>query len=256
MADVVDYKIYGDDMQLVEVELDPGEGVRAEAGAMCFMEGGIEMQTSTGGGVLKGLSRMITGESFFITTFLNNGRDKRHIAFAAPYPGRIVPLSLDKLGGKFLCQKDAFLCAAQGIEIEVAFTKKIGAGLFGGEGFILQRLVGDGLAFIHAGGTIIERQLAAGESLRVDTGCLVALAPSVDYDIQFVGGFKNALFGGEGMFLARLTGPGLVLLQSLPFSRLADRVLAGARHQREEKSGIAGIGGGLLGGLLGGDRKF
>lgn len=256
MADVVDYKIYGDDMQLVEVELDPGEGVRAEAGAMCFMEDGIEMQTSTGGGVLKGLSRMITGESFFITTFLNNGRDKRHIAFAAPYPGRIVPLSLDKLGGKFLCQKDAFLCAAQGIEIEIAFTKKIGAGLFGGEGFILQRLVGDGLAFIHAGGTIIERQLAAGESLRVDTGCLVALAPSVDYDIQFVGGFKNALFGGEGMFLARLTGPGLVLLQSLPFSRLADRVLAGARHQREEKSGIAGIGGGLLGGLLGGDRKF
>jgi len=256
MADVIDYKIYGDDMQLVEVELDPGEGVRAEAGAMCFVEDGIEMQTSTGGGVLKGLSRMITGESFFITTFLNNGRDKRHVAFAAPYPGRIIPLSLDKLGGTFLCQKDAFLCAAQGIEVEIAFTKKIGAGLFGGEGFILQRLVGNGLAFIHAGGTIIEKQLAAGESLRVDTGCLVALAPSVDYDIQFVGGFKNALFGGEGVFLARLTGPGLVLLQSLPFSRLADRVLAGARHQREEKSGIAGIGGGLLGGLLGGDKKF
>lgn len=257
MADVIDYKIYGDDMQAVEVELDPGEGVRAEAGAMMYMERGIEMQTSTGGGLFKGFKRMITGESFFITTFLFNGKGKGHVAFGAPYPGKIIPLDLGKLGGNFLCQKDAFLCAAQGIEIEVAFTKRIGAGLFGGEGFILQRLEGDGMAFVHAGGTIIERVLQPGEALRVDTGCLVAFAPSVDYDIQFVGGFKNALFGGEGMFLATLTGPGLILLQTLPFSRLADRIFAAARfQQRDEKKGIGGIGGGVLGGILGGDRGF
>ena len=257
MADVIDYKIYGDDMQIVEVELDPGEGVRAEVGAMMFMDERIEMQTSTGGGLFKGFKRMITGESFFITTFLYNGRDKGHVAFGAPYPGKIIPLDLDKLGGSFLCQKDAFLCAARGIEIEVAFTKKLGAGLFGGEGFILQRLQGNGLAFVHAGGTIIKRELHAGESLRVDTGCLVAFAPSVDYDIQFVGGFKNALFGGEGIFLAKMTGPGTVYLQSLPFSRLADRIFAASRfQQRGEQQGVAGIGGGLLGGLLGGDREF
>jgi len=257
MADVVDYKIYGDDMQIVEVELDPGEGIRAEAGAMMYMEEGIEMQTSTGGGLFKGFKRMLTGESFFITTFLYNGRGKGHVAFGAPYPGKIIPLDLGSLGGSFLCQKDAFLCAARGIEIEVAFTKRIGAGLFGGEGFILQRLEGDGLAFVHAGGTIIEKDLKDGERLRVDTGCLVAFAPSVDYDIQFVGGFKNALFGGEGMFLAQMTGPGHVYLQSLPFSRLADRIYAAARfEQRGEKKGLAGIGGSLLGGLLGGDEDY
>jgi uncharacterized protein (TIGR00266 family) len=257
MADVLDYKIIGDDMQLVEIELDPGEGVRAEAGAMMYMENGIEMQTGTGGGLFKGFKRMITGESFFITTFLYNGGGKGHVAFGAPYPGKIIPLDLTAVGGSFLCQKDAFLCAARGVEIEIAFTKRIGAGLFGGEGFILQRLQGDGLTFIHAGGTIIEKHLQAGERLRVDTGCLVAFAPSVDYDIQFVGGFKNALFGGEGIFLASLTGPGLVYLQSLPFSRLADRVLAAARwQQRGEQKGVAGIGGNLLGGLLGGDRNF
>lgn len=257
MADIIDYQIFGDDMQMVEVELDPGEGVRAEAGAMMYMEAGIEMQTSTGGGLFKGFKRMITGESFFITTFLHNGSGKGHVAFGAPYPGKVIPLELDKLGGQFLCQKDAFLCAAQGIEIEVAFTKRLGAGLFGGEGFILQRLEGDGMAFIHAGGTIIERQMVAGETLRVDTGCLVAFEPSVDYDIQFIGGFKNSLFGGEGLFLAKLTGPGLVYLQSLPFSRLADRVYAAARfQQRGEKKGIAGVGGGLLGGLLGGDKDY
>lgn len=255
MADVVDYKIYGDDMQLVEVELDPREGVRAEAGAMMYMTDGVEMQTSTGGGLFKGFKRMITGESFFITTFLNNGNGKARVAFGAPYPGKIIPLDLSKLGGTFLCQKDAFLCAVRGIEIEIAFTKRFGAGLFGGEGFILQRLVGDGLAFVHAGGTIIERELASGETLRVDTGCLVAFAPSVDYDIQFVGGFKNALFGGEGIFLAKLRGPGTVYLQSLPFSRLADRIYAAARFkQRGEKKGFAGLGGDLLGGLLGGDN--
>lgn len=254
MADVIDYQIYGDDMQLIEIELDPGEGVRAEAGAMVYMEDGIEMQTSTGGGLFKGFKRMITGASFFITSFLYNGHGKGHVAFGAPYPGKIIPLDLGALGGRFLCQKDSFLCAAQGIEIEVAFTKKIGAGLFGGEGFILQRLEGDGLAFVHAGGTIIEKTLAAGQSLRVDTGCLVAFAPTVTYDIKFIGGFKNALFGGEGLFLAKLTGPGKVFLQSLPLSRLADRIMAGARSTNKgEQRGAAGIGGDILGGILSGD---
>jgi uncharacterized protein (TIGR00266 family) len=254
MADVIDYQIYGDDMQLVEIELDAGEGVRAEAGAMVYMEDGIEMQTSTGGGLFKGFKRMITGESFFITSFLYNGHDKGRVAFGAPYPGKIIPLDLGALGGQFLCQKDSFLCAAQGIEIEVAFTKKIGAGLFGGEGFILQRLEGDGLAFVHAGGTIIEKTLAAGQSLRVDTGCLVAFAPTVTYDINFIGGFKNALFGGEGLFLASLSGPGKVFLQSLPLSRLADRIMAGARSAgKGEQRGAAGLGGDILGGILSGD---
>lgn len=253
MADVIDYKIYGDDMQTVEVELDPGEGVRAETGAMLYMEDGIEMQTNTGGGIFSGFKRMLTGESFFITTFLHHGNGKGHVAFAAPYPGKIIPLDLSKMGREFLCQKDAFLCAASGIDIDVAFTKRIGAGLFGGEGFILQRLSGDGLAFVHAGGTIIERDLAPGERLRLDTGCLVAFAPTVSYDIQFVGGFKNALFGGEGLFLAILKGPGKVYMQSLPFSRLADRIYAAARFQQKgEKKGVAGFGGEILGDLLSG----
>jgi uncharacterized protein (TIGR00266 family) len=258
MADEIEYQIHGDDMQIVEVELDPGEGVRAEAGAMMYMEDGIEMQTSTGGGLFKGFKRIITGESFFITTFLYNGRGKGHVAFGAPYPGKIIPLELDKLGGRFLCQKDAFLCAARGIEIEVAFTKKIGAGLFGGEGFILQRLEGHGMAFVHAGGTIIEKDLQPGETLRVDTGCLVAFSPTVNYNIQFVGGFTNALFGGEGIFFATMTGPGTIYLQSLPFSRLADRIFAASRFQqrRDERKGVAGIGGDLLGGILGGDKNF
>jgi uncharacterized protein (TIGR00266 family) len=259
MADEVDYKIIGDDMQIVEIQLDPGEGVRAEVGTMLFMEDGIEMQTTTGGGMFQGFKRMITGSGFFITTFLYNGKGKGHVGFAAPYPGKIIPLDLAKLGGTFLCQKDAFLCAAAGIEIEVAFTRRIGAGLFGGEGFILQRLEGRGLAFVHAGGTIIEKQLKAGERLRVDTGTLVAFAPSVNYDIQFVGGFKNALFGGEGLFLATLTGPGHVYLQSLPFSRLADRIISASNSLRGAKSGGSGlgaavVGGGLLGGILGGDN--
>jgi len=251
MADIIDYKIIGDDMQTVEVELDPGEGIRAETGAMLYMEDGIEMQTSTGGGLFSGFKRMITGESFFITTFLYHGNGKGHVAFAAPYPGKIIPLDLSHMGREFLCQKDAFLCAASGIDIEVAFTKRLGAGMFGGEGFILQRLVGDGLAFIHAGGTIMERDLAPGERLRLDTGCLVAFAPTVQYDIQFVGGFKNALFGGEGLFLATLQGPGKVYLQSLPFSRLADRIYAAARFQ--SKGEQKGIGGNLLGNILSGD---
>jgi len=253
MADIIDYKIFGDDIQLVEIELDPGEGVRAEAGTMTYMDSSIEMQTGTGGGLLKGLKRAVTGESFFITTFLNNGGGKARVAFAAPYPGKIIPLDLSRLGGRFLCQKDSFLCAAQGTEIEVAFTKRLGAGLFGGEGFILQKLEGDGLTFVHAGGTIIEVNLAAGQTLRVDTGCLVAFAPTVDYDIQMVSGFKNVLFGGEGLFLAKLTGPGLVYLQSLPLSRLAGRILAAARFQQVgEKKGAAGIGGNILGNIISG----
>ncbi|MCI0521332.1 MAG: TIGR00266 family protein [Chloroflexi bacterium] len=255
MTDVIDYKIFGDDLQLVEIELDPGEGVRAEAGTMTYMEDGIDMQTGTGGGIMKGLKRIVTGESFFITAFTNSAQKRSRVAFAAPYPGKIIPLDLAGLGGRFLCQKDSFLCAAQGTEIEIAFTKRLGAGLFGGEGFILQRLEGDGLVFVHAGGTIIEKDLAQGEHLRVDTGCLVAFAPTVDYDIQFVGGFKNALFGGEGLFLAKLTGPGKVYLQSLPLSRLADRLAAASRSSAsvEERRGVAGVGGDILKNILSGD---
>jgi len=256
MADVIEYTIFGDDLQLVEIELDPREGIRAETGTMTYMEDDIQMDTSTGGGLLKGFKRMITGDSFFISNFINMGAQKRRVAFAAPYPGKIIPLDLSELGGKVLCQKDSFLCAAKGTEIEVAFTKRLGTGLFGGEGFILQRLEGDGLVFVHAGGTVIRKDLAAGQTLRVDTGCLVAFAPSVDYDIQFVGGFKNALFGGEGLFLARMTGPGTVYLQSLPFSRLADRIHAAGRRQgggKEEAKGVAGLGGSILGNILSGE---
>lgn len=253
-ADIVDYRIIGDDMQLVEIELDPGEGVRAEAGTMTYMTQDIEMTTSASGGVMGGLKRALAGESFFITSFVNRGTGKQQVAFGAPYPGKIIPLQMRDLGGSFLCQRDSYLCSAMGIEVEVAFTKKIGAGLFGGEGFILQRLVGDGLAFIHAGGTIIEKELKTGESLRVDTGCLVAFAPTVDYDVAMVGDFKNALFGGEGLFLASLTGPGLVYLQSLPLSRLADRIAAAARWGgKDERSGVASvtnIGGSIMGSLF------
>lgn len=230
MADTIEYRIQGNDLQLVELELDPGEGVRAEAGAMIFMEEGIEMQTSSGG-LFGGLKRMLTGESFFITEFRNAGRSRAEVAFAAPYPGKIFALDLSASGGAFICQKDSFLCAAAGIEIGVEFTRKLGVGLFGGEGFLLQRLEGDGLAFVHAGGTVVHRILAAGEQLRVDTGCIVGFVPSVRYDIRMVGGFRNALFGGEGLFLATLTGPGAVYLQSLPFSRLADRIHAADRRR-------------------------
>ncbi|MFN3308429.1 MAG: TIGR00266 family protein [Anaerolineales bacterium] len=254
MADVIEYRIYGEELQLVEVILDPGEGVQAEAGTMTYMENGIQMQTTTGGGLLKGLKRVLTGESFFVTTFYNTDSKPRCVAFAAPYPGSIVPFDLDQFRGEVLCQKDSFLAAAQGTEIEIAFTKKIGAGLFGGEGFILQRLKGDGVVFVHAGGTVVEKDLAAGESLRVDTGCIVAFASTVDYDIQFVGGFKNALFGGEGLFLARLTGPGKVYLQSLPFARLVDRIRRGLSlsARGDEQSGVAGMGGQILKGLISG----
>jgi len=252
MADKIDFQIFGDDLQLVEVELDPQEGVRAEAGTMTYMEDGIEMETSTGGGLLRGLKRAVTGESFFITTFLNQGMKKSKVAFAAPYPGKIITIDLSTENSRFICQKDSFLCAAQGIEVEVAFTKRLGAGLFGGEGFILQRLEGNGLAFVHAGGTVIEKYLAAGETLRVDTGCIVGFSLTVDYDIKFVGGFRNALFGGEGLFVAKLTGPGKVYLQSLPLSRLADRLKAALRSQTGEKTGAAGLGGDILGKIISG----
>jgi uncharacterized protein (TIGR00266 family) len=255
MADVIDFKVFGDDIQVVEIGLDTGEGVRAEAGAMLYMESGIEMQTGTGGGMFSGFKRMLTGESFFITTFLYNGPGRGHVAFGAPYPGKIIPIDLAQVGGTFMVQKDGFLCAARGVDIDIAFTKRLGAGIFGGEGFILQRLSGQGLAFVHAGGTILKREMKAGEMLRVDTGCLVAFAPTVDYDIAMIGGFKNALFGGEGLFVATLTGPGTVYLQSLPFSRLADRIVAASRVGRTgEQRGVAGIGGSILGGILQGDR--
>lgn len=234
-ADDIDYEIFGDDMQFVEVTLDPNEVVVAEAGMMMYMSEGIEMQTVFGdpnknsgffGKVFEAGKRMLTGESLFLTTFGAVGNKREQVAFAAPYPGKIVPMHLDELGGELICQKDAFLCAARGVQIGIAFQKKILAGLFGGEGFILQRLTGDGLAFVHAGGTIQRRELRAGETLRMDTGCLVALQPSVEYDIQMTGGIKNTLFGGEGLFLTTLRGPGTVWMQSLPFSRLAGRVIA------------------------------
>jgi len=224
MADTIDYKLYGSDLQLVEIELDPGEGVRAEAGTMTYMEDGIEMQTQAEGGFFGSFKRMLSGESFFITTFANQGLRKSKVGFAAPYPGKIIAIDLNKVGGTFLCQRDSFVCAAKGVEVEVEFTKRLGSGFFGGEGFLLQRLSGNGLAFIHAGGAIVPKRLGAGETLRVDTGCIVGFETSVSYDISFIGGFRNALFGGEGLFLATLEGPGRVFLQSLPFSRLAARI--------------------------------
>jgi len=253
---VIDYRIQGDDMQFVEIELDPNEAVVAEAGGMMFMDDGIAMETIFGdgsqqnqgflGSLLGAGTRLLTGESLFMTVFHNRGAGKRRVAFGAPYPGKILPVQLNTLGGELIAQKDSFLCAAKGVSVGIAFQKRLGAGLFGGEGFIMQRLKGDGLAFLHAGGTLYERQLAPGESLRVDTGCLVALQPTVDYDIQFVGGIKTALFGGEGLFFATLRGPGKIWLQSLPFSRLAGRIVAAAprtgRGGREEGSLLGGLG--------------
>ncbi len=248
MAHQIEYRLVGDDMQAVIVELDPGETVQAEAGAMMFMEDGIVLNTEMQGGLFGGLKRMVSGESLFLTTFTNQARDKKHVSFAAPYPGKILPLDL-AVTGPMICQRDAYLCSAYGIDITITFTKRLGAGFFGGEGFILERLSGDGLGFIHAGGTLIKHELGPGESLNVDTGCLVAFQESVDYDIKSVGGIKSMFFGGEGLFFARLTGPGTVYLQTLPFSRLADRVIAasGFGSKGEVKRG------GPLGGLLNGD---
>lgn len=235
----IDFKLYGDDMQFVEVELDPQETVIAEAGSLMMMEDQIKMETIFGDGSSNGGSgmmgklfgagkRLLTGESLFMTAFTNEGRDKKHVSFASPYPGKIIPMDLSELGGKIICQKDAFLAAAKGVSVGIEFQRKIGAGFFGGEGFIMQKLEGDGMTFVHAGGTIHKKELAAGEILRVDTGCLVAMTSGVDYNIETVKGVKTALFGGEGLFFATLKGPGTVWVQSLPFSRLASRVFAAA----------------------------
>jgi len=264
LAHEIDFEIYGDDLQFVEVELDPGETAIAEAGAMMYMDGGIEMATIFGDGsretsgvmdrIFGAGKRVLTGESLFMTAFTNHGGGKQRVAFGAPCPGKIVPLDLAEMGGEMLCQKQAFLCAAKGVEIGIAFQKKIGVGLFGGEGVILQRLKGSGLAFAHAGGMVIRRDLRPGETLRVDTGCLVALQRQVSYDIEFVGGIRNAIFGGEGIFFASVTGPGTVWLQSLPFSRLADRVIASAPAMRGPRKGEGSLLG-SLGDLIDGDNR-
>ncbi len=261
--DEIDYYLHGDDMQFVEIELDPEEAAIGEAGSMMYMEDGIQMDTVFGdgsaqqGGIFGKLlgagKRLITGESLFTTVYSNKGHGKRKVAFAAPYTGKIIPFDLSQHGGMMICQKDAFLCAAKGVSLGIAFQKKLGAGFFGGEGFIMQKLEGDGLAFCHSGGTVLKRELAAGEMLRVDTGCVVAYTPNVDFDIQFVGGIKTAMFGGEGLFFAVLRGPGTVWLQSLPFSRLASRIFAAA-PMRQGGGGRSGEEGGLLGSLLGGDE--
>jgi uncharacterized protein (TIGR00266 family) len=261
----IDFEVHGNEMQFVEVALDPGEGAVAEAGSMMYMTQGIGMETIFGdgsqqrsAGVMDALlgagKRLLTGESLFMTVFTNQGQGKQKVAFGAPYPGKIIPMDLRALGGHLVCQKDSFLCAARGVSVGIAFQKKLGVGLFGGEGFIMQKLEGDGLCFVHAGGNIQHFDLKPGETLRVDTGCLVALQQSVNYDIQFVGGIKTALFGGEGIFFATLQGPGRVWLQSLPLSRMADRIYAAAPQvkgwRKEEGSILDRVGG--LGDLIDG----
>ncbi len=262
MAHEIDYRLIGDDMQAVIVTLDPREAVVAEAGAMMYMQDGITMATTldpTGeskGFVSKlvgGAKRALSGDSFFVMTFTNDAMKRRDVAFAAPYPGKILAVDMKTWGNRIIAQKDAFLCAAFGTNVTIAFTRRIGAGFFGGEGFILQKLEGDGLAFLHASGTLAEMSLAPGEVLRVDTGCLVAMEESVNYDIRMVPGIKTALFGGEGLFFVELTGPGRVVLQTLPFSRLADRIIAAAPRAGGRRVGEGGVLG-ALGGMLDGDR--
>ena len=261
MAHEIDFEIIGNEMQIAQIELDPGESVVAEAGSMMYVDNGIQLDTIFGDGSDKNASdgllgklvgagkRMITGESLFMTMFTNQGNGKQKVAFAAPYPGKILPMDLSALVNKLVCQKDCFLCAAKGVSIGIELTRKLGAGFFGGEGFILQKLEGDGMAFVHAGGTVIARELQPGDTLRVDTGCLVAFTQGVTYDIQMVKGIKTALFGGEGLFYATLTGPGMVWIQSLPIDRLANRILQAAPAHRDESSPLGG-----LGSLLQGDR--
>jgi len=264
-AHEIDYHIHGEEMQFVEIELDPQEAVVAEPGSFMFMDNAITMQTIFGDGaretdsffdkILNAGKRVLTGEKLFMTAFTHTGMGKAKVAFASPYPGRIVPLDLSSLGGKVICQKDAFLCAAKGVSVGIEFQKKLGTGFFGGEGFIMQKLEGDGLSFVHAGGTIIQRNLNPGETLKVDTGCIVAFTQDVDYDIQFVGGIKNTIFGGEGMFYAMLKGPGTIWLQSLPFSRLANRVITAAPRAGGRRKGEGSILGGI-GDLIDGDNSF
>jgi uncharacterized protein (TIGR00266 family) len=261
----VDFEIHGDDLQFVSIELDPQEAAVAEAGAMMYMDDGIEMETIFGDGSAKQSGvfdklmgagkRLLTGESLFMTVFANQGQGKKKVAFGAPYPGKVLPIYLPDIGGELIAQKDSFLCAAKGVSIGIAFQKKIGAGLFGGEGFIMQRLQGTGMAFVHAGGTLFERTLEPGEMLRVDTGCIVGFQPSVEYDVKFVGGIKSALFGGEGLFFATLRGPGKIWLQSLPFSRLANRIFAAAPKGGGKHRGEGSILGGL-GNLIDGDNRL
>jgi uncharacterized protein (TIGR00266 family) len=257
----IDYRIVGEEMQYVEVELDPNETAVAEAGSFMMMDEGIEMATIFGDGshqqqtsnflgkLLSAGKRVLTGESLFMTTYTNMSHGKKHVSFASPYPGKIIPLDLMRLGGRITCQKDSFLCAAKGVSIGIEFQRKLGTGLFGGEGFIMQKLEGDGMAFVHAGGHVLERELQPGEMLKIDTGCIVAFTSTVSYDIQFVGGIKNTLFGGEGVFFATLRGPGKVWIQTLPISRLASRILAYGTYKRKEEGSI--LGG--LGNLLDGD---
>jgi uncharacterized protein (TIGR00266 family) len=262
--DVIDYEIFGSEMQYVEVELDPGEAAVGEAGAMMYMQDGIQMDTVFGDGapqqggffsrLLGAGKRLVTGEGLFTTVYHNESSGKRRVAFSAPYPGKIIPVDLRAVGGTLICQKDSFLCAAKGVSLGIAFQRKLGVGLFGGEGFIMQRLEGDGMAFVHAGGTLLEKQLTQGETLRVDTGCVVAFQPGVEFDIQYVGKLKTALFGGEGLFFATLRGPGRVWLQSLPLSRLANRIWAAAPQAGGQSADQGSLlGAGLLGGLLGDD---
>lgn len=264
-AHEIDYEIFGEEMQYVSIELDPMEAVVAEAGSFMMMDSDIKMETIFGDGskqdegimgkLFSAGKRILTGESLFMTAFYNAGQGKRQVSFASPYPGKIVPIDLSETGGKFICQKDAFLCAAKGVSIGIEFSRRLGRGLFGGEGFIMQKLEGDGMSFVHAGGTLAKRTLAAGEVLRVDTGCIVGFSQTVDYDIEFVGGIKNTLFGGEGLFFATLRGPGTVYIQSLPFSRLAGRVLAAAPQGGGKDKGEGSLLGGL-GNLLDGDNRF
>jgi uncharacterized protein (TIGR00266 family) len=250
----IDYKIYGEELQFVEIELDPNETAIAESGAMMMMDDGIHMQTIFGDGsqqqgnsilgkIFSAGKRVLVGESLFMTAFTNVGQGKKRVSFAAPYTGKIIPLDLQQLGGKIIAQKDAFLCAAKGVSIGIEFQKKLGTGIFGGEGFIMERIEGDGLAFVHAGGYVIEKELRAGEILKVDTGCVVAYTSNVDFDIEFVRGIRNWMFGGEGLFFAILRGPGKVWIQSLPISRLAGRLVEyGTYHRKEEGSILGGLG--------------
>jgi len=264
-AHEIDYKIYGEEMKLVRIKLDVNEGVIAEAGSFMMMDDGIKMETIFGDGSQKDQGflgkifgagkRLLTGESLFMTAFYNILSGKRKVSFASPYPGKIIPIDLTEFDGKFICQKDAFLCAAKGVSIGIEFSKRLGRGLFGGEGFIMQKLEGDGMAFVHAGGTMAKKELRSGEVMRVDTGCIVGFTQNIDYDIEFVGGIKNTIFGGEGLFFAKLQGPGTVYIQSLPFSRLAARVLATAPKGGGKDRGEGSLLGGL-GNILDGDNRF
>jgi len=264
-AHEIDFEIHGHEMQFVEIELDPQESAIAEAGSFMYMQDGIKMETIFGDGsqasssifgkLMTAGKRVLTGESLFLTAYTNQAYSKLRVAFASPFPGRITAFDLSELGGKVICQKTSFLCAAKGVSVGIEFQKKLGAGFFGGEGFIMQKLEGDGMAFTHSGGTIMRKDLSFGEKLKVDTGCIVAFTQTVNYDIEFIGGIRNSLFGGEGLFYATLTGPGTVWIQSLPFSRLADRIVASAPSAGGKRRGEGSVLGGL-GDLLDGDNRF